>query len=187
MQQWDTQRKAVLLDRVRDLIAERAERESEVPVVLQILAQTETWEGHSARERSQQAAFDAYWDEFWSVPETCDKCGLEGTRREISPLTGVPNSGRYCPVCAEIVRAAYQRNCVYCKKSYIASAVNKYAELCKDCWRKEWLGEAKRVAIQLRRAQEAELLAYLQARQHEKRKCPSEHWSIESSFSTIRT
>lgn len=86
---------------------------------------------------------------------------MVGTRRDINPLIGVPANGKYCPSCAEAVRAAYQRNCLYCGKPYIASAINKYAELCEQCWREDWVGEDRRVVVHLKRAQEAGVTASL--------------------------
>src|SRR6266566_4954395 len=161
MKQEDIERKYDLFRQVRELIAEIAETEDEISAVLQTLAETRAWDPYLARAREKRVAFEAYWRDFWDTPETCSRCGRVGTRRDINPLIDVPNYGSYCPSCAVIVRAAYQRNCLYCGKPYIASAINKYAELCKQCWREDWVGEARRVAVHLKRAQEAGVAASL--------------------------
>ena len=47
----------------------------------------------------------------------------------------------------------------------MAYAVNEYPSMCRECWREEWEGEARRVALQLERAKKAQGAATLSLKQ----------------------
>lgn len=160
-----SKRKDDLLRQARDLIAAIAGMEDQIPTVLELLATTPDWAPHFAQARVNQEAFDAYWRDYWRTPRRCSRCGKMGTRRDVTSIEGLASAGSFCAACAEVVKISYRRNCLYCGKEYTAYAVNEYPSLCRECWREEWEGEARRVALQLERAKKSQVAATLNLKQ----------------------
>jgi len=75
-----------------------------------------------------------------------------GTRGDVSYIAGLPAVGSFCSACAEAVRVSYRKYCLSCGKAYMAFVVNEYPGMCRECWREEWVGKARRVARPLERA-----------------------------------
>lgn len=99
----ESKRKRDLLRQVRDLIAEIAATEDQIPTVPELLATTADWTPHFAQARVNQEAYDAYWRDFWGTPRKCSRCGQMGTRRDVTSIEGLPAIGSFCPACAEVV------------------------------------------------------------------------------------
>lgn len=149
------------LDEIRRMIAHTAGTSEKTSLLLQLLART-SWESFLEEARREQVAVEARVIALANMPRPCSRCGRVFPSSQLDPLPGFPGSHRCCPSCTKEIRAAYERVCALCSRSYFASNRTEIPiGLCPACWTPDLACEARRVYNRVMRARAAHLPATL--------------------------
>jgi HNH endonuclease len=138
-------------------------READVMAILASLRQEVQWEPYLQRAARRRAELEAANLALWERLVPCDRCGKELPLGEASKHS--VGFSHYCALCCEIVRASYQRHCMYCGKTYSVGGIHDYPGRGLACWRADWAKEARRLYVPIERANKAGVPATLKLQQ----------------------